>query len=422
MHRMNPLLSRNRTRPITTTIPETVSAAISAATSAISAAAGSLTAKDTKTGVETTGEMRNTSEATDDVETVEQTYRSNESTSLSLRDVVKKYNQVGAANGVTFDLPQGRLMALLGPSGCGKTTTLRLIAGFERLDAGKIVIGGRVVGKPSFHMPPEKRRVGMVFQEYALFPHLSVAENVGFGLHHYAGDARRRVATVLDLVGLAGYERRLPHELSGGQQQRVALARALAPEPDLILLDEPFSNLDAGLRVRVRAEVRNILQQANATAIFVTHDQEEALSLVDTVAVLIDGRVRQVASPQQIYRQPADRDVADFVGDANFLFGRAEGRRVECELGVLESINANQGDVIVLVRPENISVAPASAEARTRVRDLLFFGHDQLISVQTDTGQMVDARMGPMYHFAIGQPVQLRVNGPVMTYPRFAGQ
>jgi iron(III) transport system ATP-binding protein len=337
---------------------------------------------------------------------------------LSLRGAEKFYQDVGAANGVTFDLPRGRLMALLGPSGCGKTTTLRLIAGFERLDAGEIFIGGHHVAGPGFHLPPEKRRVGMVFQEYALFPHLTVAENVGFGLHQYPGDARRRVATVLELVGLTGYERRMPHELSGGQQQRVALARAVAPEPDLILLDEPFSNLDAGLRVRVRAEVRSILQQANATAVFVTHDQEEALSLVDLVAVLIEGVVRQVASPQEIYRQPADQDVAEFVGDANFLTGRAAGYRVECELGVLETINENHGDVTVLIRPENIAVAPAPAESRTRVRNLLFFGHDQLITIQTETGQVVDARMGPMYHFAVGQPVQLRVTGPVMTYSR----
>ncbi|MEX1018912.1 MAG: ABC transporter ATP-binding protein [Litorilinea sp.] len=340
-----------------------------------------------------------------------------ETPGLLLRGVAKRFNDVGAANGVNFELPRGRLLALLGPSGCGKTTTLRLIAGFEHLDEGDITIGSNPVAGPGFHLPPEKRRVGMVFQEYALFPHLTVAENVAFGLHHYGGDVRRRVATVLELVGLTGYNRRMPHELSGGQQQRVALARALAPEPDLILLDEPFSNLDAGLRVRVRAEVRTILQQAGATAVFVTHDQEEALSLVDIVAVLVDGVVRQVASPQQLYRQPADQAVAEFVGDANFLTGHASGHHVECELGTLEAINVNQGAVNVLIRPENIVVAPASAEARTRVRDLLFFGHDQIISVQTDSGLRIDARMGPMYHFAVGQPVQLRVNGPVMTYP-----
>jgi iron(III) transport system ATP-binding protein len=222
----------------------------------------------------------------------------------------------------------------------------------------------------------------------------------------------------LSLVGLNGLEQRYPHALSGGQQQRVALARALAPEPELILLDEPFSNLDTGLRVRVRSEVRTILRQANATAIFVTHDQEEALSLVDVVAVLINGTVRQVARPQVLYGQPADRDVAAFLGDANFLVGTASGRRVECELGTLESIVENQGEVDILIRPENVAVMPAAADAPSRVRNILFFGHDQLVTVQLGSGLLVDARLGPMYHFAVGQPVQLRVEGPVMTYRR----
>ncbi|MCX7853954.1 MAG: ABC transporter ATP-binding protein, partial [Caldilineales bacterium] len=182
--------------------------------------------------------------------------------SLELRAVSKHFKDVGAARGVSFRLRKGQLLALLGPSGCGKTTTLRLIAGFEEPDAGEIVIGGRLVAGPGVFVPPEQRRVGMVFQEYALFPHLNVADNVRFGLRHYTGDAERRVRDVLELVGLTGLEKRMPHELSGGQQQRVALARALAPEPDLILLDEPFSNLDAGLRVRVRAEVRTILKEA----------------------------------------------------------------------------------------------------------------------------------------------------------------
>jgi iron(III) transport system ATP-binding protein len=260
----------------------------------------------------------------------------------------------------------------------------------------------------------------MVFQEYALFPHLTVSQNVRFGLHNYVGDATARVDAVLRMVGLAGLEARLPHALSGGQQQRVALARALAPEPELILLDEPFSNLDTGLRVRVRAEVRNILRQANATAIFVTHDQEEALSLVDVVAVLIDGSVRQVGRPQLLYGQPADRDVAAFLGDANFLTGRANGRRVECELGTLESIVENQGPVEILVRPEHVTVMPAAADSPNRVRNILFFGHDQLVTVQLGSGTVVDARMGPMYHFAVGQPVQVRVEGPVMSYRRRA--
>jgi len=337
---------------------------------------------------------------------------------VAIRNAAKQYGTISAARDISLELPKGQLMALLGPSGCGKTTTLRLIAGFERLDAGEIEIAGQIAARSGFHLPPEQRRVGMVFQEYALFPHLTVGQNVRFGLHSYKGNVSQRVAAVLNLVGLDGLEKRFPHELSGGQQQRVALARALAPEPELILLDEPFSNLDAGLRVRVRAEVRSILRQANATAIFVTHDQEEALSLVDVVAVLIDGTVRQVARPQQLYRQPADRDVAAFLGDANFLVGTATGRRVECELGTLESIVENQGEVDILVRPENVAVMPAGVDSPNRVRNILFFGHDQIVTVQLGSGLQVDARLGPMYHFAVGQPVQLKVEGPVMSYHR----
>ena len=337
---------------------------------------------------------------------------------VRVRDAVKRFGVIGAANGITFELPEGELMALLGPSGCGKTTTLRLIAGFEKLDAGQIEIGSRTVAGPGLHLRPEQRRVGMVFQEYALFPHLDVAHNIGFGLHHYPGDRNRRVKAVLELVGLSSLEMRMPHELSGGQQQRVALARALAPEPALVLLDEPFSNLDAGLRVRVRLEVRSILRQANATAIFVTHDQEEALSLVDKVAVVIDGCVRQFASPQQLYRRPSDRDVATFLGEANFLSGTATGQLAICELGNVEILTDCNGSVDLLIRPESISVMPASADASCRIRNIQFFGHDQLVTVVLGSGLMVDARLGPMYHFAVGQPVQLKVSGPVMAYEK----
>ncbi len=335
---------------------------------------------------------------------------------IRLEGVTKRFGAVGAANGVSLGLAKGQLMALLGPSGCGKTTTLRMIAGFEPVDSGEIEIGGQVVASPRVHLPPERRRVGMVFQEYALFPHLSVLDNVRFGLHLYTGDRVRRANEVLDLVGLAGVENRMPHELSGGQQQRVALARALAPEPALVLLDEPFSNLDAGLRVRVRAEVRAILKEANATAIFVTHDQEEALSLVDQVAVMLNGRVHQVASPQKVYRQPVSREVAAFVGEANFLPGTATGREVVCELGTLETQVTVAGPVDVLIRPENLQILPGPATAAYRVRSSLFFGHDQLLTVETSSGTMLNARLGPSFHFALGQPVQLAVKGPVMAY------
>jgi iron(III) transport system ATP-binding protein len=336
---------------------------------------------------------------------------------IRLNQVTKRFGEVDAANGVTLELPQGQLLALLGPSGCGKTTTLRLVAGFEEPDSGTIEIGGRVVADPSTFLPPERRRVGMVFQDYALFPHLNVERNIQFGLHAYAGERAARVAAVMELVGLSGLGHRMPYELSGGQQQRVALARALAPEPDVVLLDEPFSNLDAALRVRVRADVRAILRQAGATAVFVTHDQEEALSLVDRVAVLIDGIVHQVAPPRELYLQPATRQVAEFVGDTNFLPGTAQGRFVETALGTLESQNEAHGPVDVLIRPENLIVTPASAQASCRVRSSLFFGHDQLVTLQLESGTLLDARLGPLFTFASGQPVQVRVHGRVMMFP-----
>lgn len=337
---------------------------------------------------------------------------------LRLEGVAKRFGSIDVVNDVSLQLAKGQHLALLGPSGCGKTTTLRLIAGFEQIDAGVIEIAGQVVAKTNLHLPPERRRVGMVFQDYALFPHLNVADNVRFGLRSYRGDIKQRIGDVLNLVGMAGMGQRMPHELSGGQQQRVALARALAPEPALVLLDEPFSNLDAGLRVHVRAEVRAILREANATAIFVTHDQEEALSLVDKVAVLMHGKVRQVASPQQLYRQPADREVAAFVGNANFLPGLAQGRSAECELGTLECQSEWHGPVDLLVRPESILLAPAAAESAVRVRGIDFFGHDQLITVQLASGMQVEVRLGPFYTFAIGQPVNVRVAEPVVAYPR----
>jgi len=338
--------------------------------------------------------------------------------SIRLEHVAKHFGPVAAVNGVSLALAKGQLLALLGPSGCGKTTLLRLIAGFEALDGGSIEIGGVRVAGDVLHLPPERRRIGMVFQEYALFPHLTVAQNIAFGLHRYAGDANKRVAEVAAMVGLGGLERRMPHELSGGQQQRVALARALAPEPDLVLLDEPFSNLDAGLRVRVRSEVRSILRAARATAIFVTHDQEEALSLVDQVAVMLGGRIQQVGQPQQIYHQPATRGVAEFIGDANFFPGDASGQTVTCELGDLFLQYAADGPVDVLVRPENVTVKPAPPATPSRVRSVLFFGHDQLVSIQLPSGRVLDARVSPIYNFAIGQPVAVQVNGLVMAYPR----
>lgn len=347
---------------------------------------------------------------------------------IRLSGVTKHFGQVGAANGVSLHLERGKLLAMLGPSGCGKTTTLRLIAGFEQLDAGEIKINGQCVAcYPHTHLPPEQRRVGMVFQEYALFPHLTVAENIGFGLHSYSGDKKRRIGTVLDLVGLMGLEERMPHELSGGQQQRVALARALAPEPVVVLLDEPFSNLDAALRVRVREEVRAILKEAEATAIFVTHDQEEAFSLVDQVAVLIDGVVHQQDEPQQLYMRPATPQVADFLGDANFLKGMARGDVADCQLGQVPIANVMHGPATLLVRPENLFAygleranelgLPLAQMAQGEVHNVLFFGHDQLIHVQLQDGSCLDVRADSLQRYQIGQLVALQIREPVIGYP-----
>ena len=230
---------------------------------------------------------------------------------IRARGLTKAFGDVVALDNFSLDVWEGSLLTLLGPSGCGKTTALRVLAGFEQA-AGSVEIRGRLVLAPDVFVPPEKRRVGMVFQDYALFPHMSVAANVAYGLDR--GADKKRVSDVLDLVGLTPLADRMPNELSGGQQQRVALARAIAPEPDVILLDEPFSNLDAALRDRVRREMKSILAEAGTTAVLVTHDQEEALATSDLVAVMYRGRVVQVDSPAELYTRPSDPWIAEFLG------------------------------------------------------------------------------------------------------------
>ena len=340
--------------------------------------------------------------------------------SIHLDRVHKAFGSREVLCGLSLDVAEGEIAAIVGPSGCGKTTTLRLIAGFERVDAGGIEIDGALVAGDSVHVQPERRRVGMVFQEYALFPHVSVLANIEFGLRRMsAADKRARTLEILDLTRLAGLEGRMPHELSGGQQQRVALARALAPNPALILLDEPFSNLDAGLRARVRAELGEILHAAKATAIFVTHDQEEALSLVDRVAVMLNGSVKQVASPHELYTNPATRSVAEFIGEANFLPGYGHGDTIECELGILAARKQIRGPVDILLRPENVELLAAQPGLpAARVRRSLFFGHDQLITVQLPTGTFLTARSGPSDAYVPDLPLQVAVRSPVIAYPR----
>ncbi|WP_373302167.1 ABC transporter ATP-binding protein [Streptomyces flaveus] len=308
--------------------------------------------------------------------------------------------------GLDLTVPTGALAAVLGPSGCGKTTLLRIVAGFLRADAGTVRVGDRVLTGPGagVHVPPERRRVGIVPQEGALFPHLSVAHNVTFGLKGVdRAERRRRTDEMLELVGLAGYGDRMPHELSGGQQQRVALARALAPRPQLVLLDEPFNALDSALRAGVRADVRTALRATGATAVLVTHDQQEALSTADLVAVVRDGRVAQCATPQDLYRHPADPWVADFVGDAVLLPGTVEtDGTARTPLGTV-SLGAPPAGLrtgTVLLRPEQLRLTDPTAEDAVRgtVTDVCYYGHDAMVTVSVDG------------HDA---PVGIRVAGPL---------
>ena len=266
--------------------------------------------------------------------------------------------------GLTFRLEEGRVGCLLGSSGCGKSTVLRCIAGFERISEGEIILGGKLVASPTVHVAAEQRRIGMVFQDYALFPHLCAADNVGFGLRSLPPAARRdRVAEMLATVGLANLGGKFPHELSGGQQQRVALARALAPRPHLLLLDEPFSSLDTDLRRRLALDVRDILKTTGSTAILVTHDQEEAFALADEIGILHEGRIQQWDAPYNLYHRPANRFVADFIGEGVFVRGEVLGpHQVGIELGILDGqipaeciAGCPRGcPVHVLLRPDDV--------------------------------------------------------------------
>jgi iron(III) transport system ATP-binding protein len=336
----------------------------------------------------------------------------------------KAFGPVPALRGVDLEVATGSLTALLGPSGCGKTTLLRVVTGFERPDAGSVAVGGRVVAGPGVHVPPERRRVAIVPQEQALFPHLTVAANVGYGLGRGPGRARR-VDAMLELAGLAGLGRRMPHELSGGQQQRVALARALAPEPSVVLLDEPFGSLDASLRVGLRAEIAGILRSSGATALLVTHDQEEALSMADRVAVMRDGRIVQQGPPEVVYQRPADLWVAGFVGSANVLDAEVVGAgRARCALGAVEVAGGGLGNgdglagrVRVVVRPEQVRLAPPGSGVAGVVDHREYYGHDALVRVVLADGTPVLARTGSDDLPAAGAAVAVACQGAVVAFP-----
>ena len=338
--------------------------------------------------------------------------------------VRKSFARTEALRGVDLDVTAGSLVAVLGPSGCGKTTLLRVIAGFERPEAGSVAVGDRMVSGPGVHVAPERRRVGIVPQEQALFPHLSVADNVAYGLGGVRGrrravPARARVEAMLELTGLDGLGARMPHELSGGQQQRVALARALAPEPSVVLLDEPFAGLDAALRAGLRQEVAGILRAAATTALVVTHDQEEALAMADSVAVMRQGEIVQHAAPDDVYHRPADLWVASFVGGANILPGRALGSgRVTCALGNLSCAGGpDGGPVSVVVRPEQITLSPVQGNGSAVVEQREYFGHDALVWIALPDGTRVLARTAIHQDLHPRARVSVGCQGEVACFP-----
>ncbi|WP_410764423.1 ABC transporter ATP-binding protein [Haloferax sp. DFSO60] len=313
---------------------------------------------------------------------------------LELDGISKSYGSESVIDDLSISVRDGEILTLLGPSGCGKTTTLRLIAGLDRPNGGEIRLNGTPVSGNGAFVAPEERGVGVVFQEFALFPHLTAAENIAFGLKELSETERdERVQSLLELVGLETQGESYPDELSGGQQQRVALARSLAPEPDILLLDEPFSNLDVDLRVQMREEVRRILKEAGVTAISVTHDQEEAMSISDRVAVMNDGNLEQIGEPEQVFQHPESRFVAGFLGYAGFLPGRITGDVVETELGPVprEQIHGlapeyDETDIDLLVRPDDLSAHACTNGGHGTIVGKRYLGPTILYEVEFNSG------------------------------------
>ncbi|MCH8179945.1 MAG: ABC transporter ATP-binding protein [Proteobacteria bacterium] len=339
---------------------------------------------------------------------------------LVVEDLALRYGRKTIVEQLSFSLPQGAIACLLGPSGCGKTSVLRALAGFEPITAGRVSLDGRTLSEPGRVVPPEQRRIGMVFQDYALFPHLTVAQNVRFGLRGHP-DADRRVAEMLDTVGLGHAARRYPHELSGGQQQRVALARALAPQPAVLLLDEPFSNLDVALREHLANEVRDILKATQTTAVLVTHDQHEAFAIADVVGVLADGRLQQWDTAYALYHRPANRRVAEFVGQGAFVHARVlDAHHLHLEVdGVSDAQSDLATDermpfapgtrVDVLLRPDDI-VHDDASPLQARVVHKAFKGAEFLYTLALSNGTEVLSMVPSHHDHAIGEAIGIRLD------------
>lgn len=332
---------------------------------------------------------------------------------LELRSVSCAYDpHRPAIRDISFSAREGEILCLLGPSGCGKTTVLRAIAGFEPVRSGEIFLSGRRVSSSSDTIPTEERHVGMVFQEYALFPHLRVVGNIAFGLGHLSrSDRENRVQEMLRLTGLEGFERRYPHELSGGQQQRVALARALVQNPVVLLLDEPFSNLDPDMAGRMRQELHTLLRRMKTTTILVTHDHDEAFAMADRIAVLNHGVLEQMDSPEIIYHLPSTPFVADFVGQADFITGHVREGMVHTELGVFPNTLAaeEEAPVVVMIRPDDIHLLP-NKSAGPRIVARQFRGSENLYTVRLGSGQIVHSSESSTSVYQEGTAVELRVS------------
>jgi iron(III) transport system ATP-binding protein len=348
---------------------------------------------------------------------------------LSLSDVTKAFGPETAVDDVSLDVRSGELLTFLGPSGCGKTTTLRTIAGLEEPTEGRITLGDEVVAGDGAFVPPEQRDVGIVFQNFALFPHLTVRENIAFGLTDAdSAESEARVDELLELVEMTDHGEKTPDQLSGGQKQRVALARSLAPEPEVLLLDEPFSNLDVRLRVEMREEVRRILKEAGVTAVSVTHDQEEALSISDRVAVMNDGQIEQVGRPESVFERPESKFVASFLGRASFLEGELRDGKVDTGIGRFDAVTLEGYDTVydgapvdVLVRPDDLRATPASPElADGVVTSRQYVGPSFVYRVELDSGEAVHCLHNHVEEFALDEPVSLELTAdhPLAWYPR----